>query len=83
MAKGYSIRKTINYSRKPSGEWRSHSMSILDPNNPRKTLLFATIEEAEAEARRRMALITDPDEEGFWQYARIYQGKELIKTIER
>lgn len=81
MTKGYSIRKTINYVRSTNGTWIGHSVSVHNANG--YTAKYPTIEAAEAVAKKLMAMFPDSDEEGYWQYARIYLGKEMIKQIDR
>lgn len=78
---GYSIRKCVNYFRGKDGQWKGHSMAVIGGNG--YTAKYPTIEAAEAEARRRMDMHPDEDAEGYWQYAKIYQGNTFVKLVER
>lgn len=81
MAKGYSIRKGINYYRGMDGKWKLHSMASWDENG--YTRKWATLEGAEEYAQSLMARKTDPDAQGYVQYCKIYLGNQYIKTVTR
>ena len=82
MAKGYSVRKAVNYSKRKDGTWKIRSSSFL--NEKYYTRIFPTIEEAENFAREKMndSELT-PKDEWYINYCKIYFGKEEIKKIER
>lgn len=82
MAKGYSVRKAVNYSKRKDGSWKIRSSSFL--NEKYYTRIFPTIEEAETFAKEKMNNneLTSNDE-WYINYCKIYFGKEEIKKIER
>lgn len=79
-AKGYSVRKARNYTRREDGTWKLHSSSLTDKGY---TKLWPTVEDAEKAAKLCMSFITDPKAENFVVYCKIYRGNEYIKTVER
>lgn len=96
MARGYSIRKAMNYYRKADGIYGLHSLACRDDDG--NTVKFATIEAAEDYARAILAKggeesdiiwygngarALTPKDEGYCAYCKIYLGNKYIKTIER
>ena len=82
MNKSYSVRVTVNYYRNKEGKWCGHSSSVSDGNG--RTAKWLTIEEAEEFAKTLMARENyNPNERGYINYCKIYQGNTFVKMIER
>lgn len=77
----YSIHIVKNYVRKVDGSWHRKDMAVWDEKG--YTRKFQTIEDAETYLTERFGRITNPDEEGYIVKAKIQQGRQIIKTIER
>lgn len=80
MSKGYSVRYSRNYTRRPDGTWKLHSAAITE-NGYTKT--WPNIELAEQAARDRMKDIIDHSAANYIPYCKIYAGREFIKMVER
>lgn len=81
MAKGYSIRRAINYNLGKDGKWKLHSIASHINGYTR---LFPTIEDARKFALEKMNNgERNENEVGYIQYCKIYCGNQYIETVTR